>query len=366
MKKNGLKPEISVTTGSLATAAALASLKKLLNENKKIENVNIVTPTEKLNIIIKSNEKISSNKARSICIKYPYNDPDVTVGLDIIATVELKDKNDSHDNIKIVGGEGIGIITKPGLQIPPGEFAINPVPRQMIKKNLEKILPKNKMAIIEINIPEGKNIAKRTMNPRLGIINGISILGTTGIARSMDNNAYKNSIVTQIDVAIAEERENLVFVPGNIGEKLALKYLTVEKEDIIQTGNFIGFMFEEAKKRGINSFTLFGHIGKLVKVAGGIFNTKHSVADCRCEIFAAHSALAGAKTEIIKRIFEAKTTEEILDILKEEKLDIIVLNSIANAIKDKCLDKFDLKLDVMLIDMNGNILNNNHDFKLIK
>ena len=165
----------------------------------------------------------------------------------------------------------------------------------MIKENLEKILPSNKVAKVIISIPKGEEISSKTMNPRLGIVNGISILGTTGIARSMDNTAYKNSIVTQIDVAIAEKVENLVFVPGNIGEKLALKDLNIRKEEIIQTGNFIGFMFEEAKKRGINSFTLFGHIGKLVKLAGGIFNTKHAVADGRCEIFAAHTALVGCE-----------------------------------------------------------------------
>lgn len=369
MKKNKIKiqPKVSVTTGSLATAAALASLKTILGMDEKIQEIKIETPIETLNIIIKNNEKISPNKAKSSCVKYPYDDPDVTIGLDIISIVELKDRiNDTENKIEIIGGEGVGIITKPGLQIKPGSAAINPIPREMIRKNLEKILPYNKIATVKIIIPKGKLIAKKTMNPRLGITDGISILGTTGIARSMDNTAYKNSIVTQIDIAIAEKKENLIFVPGNIGEKLALKKLKVKKDEIIQTGNFIGFMFDEAKKRGIDSFTFFGHIGKLVKVAGGIFNTKHSVADGRCEIFAAHSALAGAKKEVIIKIFEAKTTEEIIRILEKEKLNTVVLNSIANAIKEKCLDKYDLKIDIILVDIEGNILNTNHSSKLIK
>ena len=142
--------------------------------------------------------------------------------------------------------------------------------------------------------------------------------------------------------------------------------LNVKKGEIIQTGNFIGFMFEEAKKRGISSFTLFGHIGKLVKLAGGIFNTKHAVADGRCEIFAAHAALVGCGKEVIVKIFEAKTTEEIINILKKEKLDTMVLNSIANAIKRKCLNRFDLELNVILVDMEGNILNTNYDNRLIR
>ena len=367
MIKKENKVKTGVTTGSLATATALASLQKVLNQKLNIKNVDIITPIKTLNIIIKSCKMISKNKAESSSVKYPYNDPDVTVGLDIVSTVELCDKKDKFEaNIQIYGGKGVGIITKPGLQIPIGEAAINPIPRKMIKENLEKILPPNKVAKVIISIPNGEQISSKTMNPRLGIVNGISILGTTGIARSMDNTAYKNSIVTQIDVAIAENVENLVFVPGNIGEKLALKDLNVKKGEIIQTGNFIGFMFEEAKKRGISSFTLFGHIGKLVKLAGGIFNTKHAVADGRCEIFAAHAALVGCGKEVIVKIFEAKTTEEIINILKKEKLDTRVLNSIVYAIKRKCLNRFDLELNVIIVDMEGNILNTNYDNKLIK
>ena len=355
-----------VTTGSLATAAALASLLKITT-NKNIEIVEIKTPTKKLNINIKTTKLIKENKATSSCIKYPYSDPDVTVGLDIVATTELKDKTPNQKNkVRIKGGKGVGIITKPGLQIPIGQAAINPVPRKMIITNLEKHVPENKIPEITISIPKGEEIANKTMNPRLGIKDGISILGTTGIAKAMDDDAYKNSIVKQIDVAKAEKIENLVFVPGNIGEKLALKKLNVKKEQIIQTGNYIGFMFEEAEKREISEFTFFGHIGKLVKVAGGIFNTKHAIADGRCEIFAAHTALIGCKQDTIKKIFESKTTEEIITIIKNENIDEEVLNSIATAIKNKCLDKFNLKLDVILVDMEGNILNSNHTNILIK
>ena len=141
-----------------------------------------------------------------------------------------------------------------------GEYAINPVPRRMLRKNLGRILPEDKVAKVTISIPEGRKIAKKTMNPKLGIVGGISVIGTTGIARSMSSEAYKNSIVTQIDVALALNLDNLVFVPGNIGEKLALKQLDITKQHIIQTGNYVGFMFEEAKKRGSGylNVALFG------------------------------------------------------------------------------------------------------------
>ncbi|MCC7554137.1 MAG: cobalt-precorrin-5B (C(1))-methyltransferase CbiD [Methanobacteriaceae archaeon] len=348
-----------VTTGSVATATALSALKTILTD-EDISVVQIKTPKEIIDIEIIKNEKISNNLAKSIAIKHPYNDPDVTVNLDIIATVELLDKK-NNETILITGGDGVGKVTKPGLQIPVGGYAINPVPRKMIENNLKPLIPKGKMVKVEISIPKGKEIGKKTMNPRLGIVDGISILGTTGIARSMSSQAYKDSIVYQIDVAIAENLDNLVFVPGNIGEKIALEKLNVSKEQIIQTGNYIGFMFEKAAEKGVKNFTLFGHIGKLVKVAGGIFNTKHSIADGRCEIIITYAALNGANKDVLKEIYNSKTTDDIYEILRRENLDEKVSNDIADAIKLKCKDRFEINLNVILVDMQGNFLNTNFD-----
>jgi cobalt-precorrin-5B (C1)-methyltransferase len=175
----------------------------------------------------------------------------------------------------------------------------------------------------------------------------------------MSSDAYKNSIVTQLDVALASNIEELVFVPGNIGEKLALKQLEVTKEQIVQTGNFVGFMFEEAEKRGITKFTFFGHMGKLIKVAGGIFDTKHAVADGRREIMVTHAALCGADRQHLQKLFDSKTTDDMMDILNEINLSVEVSNSIASAIKDRCKQRFDLDLNVILVDMEGTYLNSN-------
>ncbi|MCQ2970986.1 cobalt-precorrin 5B C1-methyltransferase [Methanobrevibacter gottschalkii] len=347
-----------VTTGTVATACSLAALDAILN-TPDIACVKVETPKKVLNIIIDECKCISNNKAYAIAHKNPYNDPDVTVNLDIISTVELLDKNDEESNVIITGGEGVGVITKPGLQIPVGEYAINPVPRRMIIKNLSSKIPKGKVAKVTISIPEGRKIAKKTMNPKLGIVNGISVLGTTGIARSMSSEAYKNSIVTQIDVAIASDIDDLIFVPGNIGEKLALKQLDVKKEQIIQTGNFVGFMFDEAAKRGIAKFTFFGHIGKLIKVAGGIFDTKHAIADGRREIMVTHAALCGVDKINLQKLFDSKTTDEMMSILDGLGVSVEVSNSIASAIHDRCMQRFDLDLNVILVDMEGNYLNNN-------
>lgn len=347
-----------ITTGTVATACSLAALDKILN-NENIFCVEVETPKKTLDILIDECNLVSANKAYATAHKNPYNDPDVTVDLKIISTVELLDKTDEKSHVIITGGEGVGKITKPGLQIPVGEYAINPVPRSMIIKNLSEKIPEDKVVKITISIPEGKKIAKKTMNPKLGIIDGLSILGTTGIARSMSSDAYKNSIVTQLDVALASNIENLVFVPGNIGEKLALQNLNVTKEQIVQTGNFVGFMFEEAEKRGISKFTFFGHIGKLIKVAGGIFDTKHAVADGRREIMVTHAALCGVEKNYLQKLFDSKTTDDMMSILDELNVSVEVSNSIASAIKNRCKQRFDLDLNVILVDMEGNYLNDN-------
>lgn len=343
------------TTGTLATACAIASIKTIFKED--VSSVDVKTPKSTLNILIDNAELIGDGIAISSAYKMPYNDPDVTVGIEIRAKVELASFKDKKIIIK--GSEGVGIVTKPGLQIDVGDYAINPVPRQMIYENLKGLVPSNKTAIVTISVPEGKKIAHKTMNPKLGIVDGISILGTTGIARSMSSKAYKDSIVKQLDVAVALNTENLIFVPGNIGEKLAIKNFNINPERIVQTGNFIGFMFEEAKKRQINSFTFFGHIGKLIKVAGGIFDTKHAVADGRREIMITHAALSGASKSTVDELFNSKTTEDMLDILNKENLTKKVCNSIATAINDRCKAKFDLDINTILVDMEGNFLNNN-------
>lgn len=347
-----------VTTGTVATACSLAALDAIL-ESPDIACVKVETPKKTLDIIIDECKLLSPNKAQATAHKNPYNDPDVTVNLDIIATVELFEGTSEESDIIITGGVGVGKITKPGLQIPVGEYAINPGPRKMIVKNLRDKIPDGKTAKVTISIPEGVEIARKTMNPKLGIVGGISVLGTTGIARSMSSDAYKNSIVTQIDVAIASGIEDLIFVPGNIGEKLAIKDLGIAKEQIIQTGNFVGFMFEEAEKRGVKKFTYFGHMGKLIKVAGGIFDTKHAVADGRREIMVTHAALCGADRKSLERLFNSKTTDDMMDILKDINLSVEVSNSIASAIHERCMQRFDLDLNVILVDMEGNYLNSN-------
>lgn len=343
-----------ITTGSAATAASLAALLSIKND--EIHQVNIKAPFGTLEISVKHAEKKNSNFGRACVIKMPYDDPDVTKNLQICANVRLTENRE----IKIKGGKGVGIVTKPGLQVPVGEHAINPVPRRMIIENLKDALPKDKGAEVTIFVPDGEKIAKKTMNERLGITGGISILGTTGIARPMSSKAYRESLVCQINVAIAEGYNELIFVPGNIGERLALQILDVPKDQIIQMGNFVGFMLNKAQEKGVRKITLFGHAGKLIKIAAGIFNTKNSVADARHEIIAAYSSLFGAKKELIQQIFKSKTTEDMIGILDKECLTTDVFNEIARAIKNRCEKKYGIDFDVIIVNMDGTILNNTY------
>lgn len=251
----------------------------------------------------------------------------------------------------------MGRVTKPGLQIPVGEYAINPVPRKMIKENVAKYLPEDKGAIVKISIPEGKEIAPKTMNSRLGIVDGISILGTTGIARPMSSKAYTDSLKVQIDVALANGYHDLLFVPGNIGTRIAKERLDIHEDEIIEMSNFVGYMLEEADKtKEVNSITLFGHAGKLIKIAAGIFNTKQSVADARREIMTAYAGLVGADTQTLRAIFECITTEDVIKILDENNLTTEVFELIADEIIKLCNLKFDIDFHVIIVKMDGEIL----------
>ena len=346
-----------ITTGSAATAAALAAL---LSIKGKVSSVNIKTPLGCIDISVKNSQKIDDYSGRASVVKMPYHDPDVTINLEVQVEVHLQDK----PGIIITGGEGVGRITKPGLQLPVGEVAINPVPRDMIKSNLEDALPPGKGAKVKIIVPRGREIAHRTMNPRLGIVDGISILGTTGIARSMNSESFEKAKKCQLDVALAEGYQQLVFVPGNIGEKLALQLLDVKNDQIIQMGNLVGYMLDEVRKSDITSLIILGHAGKLVKIAGGIFQTEHRLADGRREIITTHTGLVGGNRKTMEEVFNSNTTEDMMDILEREGLLEKVFNSIALTIQERCQERFDLMPEVLILKMDGTLLNTNHCVKL--
>lgn len=293
------------TTGSCAAGAAKAAC-LLIKDNWQGSEVDIPLPGgQRLTLLIKSWEKIDGDVSRVGIIKDAGDDPDITHGLEIRASVRVLS---NCGNVVIRGGQGVGVVTKKGLQVPVGESAINPVPRQMIQAAVREVFPKEEVEVV-IEVPRGEEIAQKTLNPRLGIVGGISILGTTGIVRPMSEEAFKTSILPELDQALAYGHKAIILTPGHYGFRAATEQLLVPAEAIVQMSNFVGFLLEEAAFRKIEKVILFGHIGKLIKVAGGIFHTHTHVADARMEILLAHAALAGVPVERLKELAEFPTTE---------------------------------------------------------
>ncbi len=342
--KNGKKMKYGYTTGSCAAAAAKASALMLKNK-EKIDEVEIETP-KGWNLKIKICDSEFNDK-RALCsvVKDGGDDPDVTSGLKIFAEVTSIEK----EEVKIIGGPGIGKITREGLSLKVGEWAINPTPKKMILKELRKVLPLGGYRV-KFWIPKGKTVAKKTFNPKLGIDGGISIIGTSGIVEPMSEEAFKDSIRLEMKMAMINKKNKAIFTFGNYGLNFCKK-CGIKEKNIIKTSNFVGDMLDEAVDYGISEILIVGHIGKLIKIAGGIFNTHSKVADCRMEILSAYIGLNGGNKQVIKKIMEANTTEESVRILKnQEQINYnIVYEDIVNIIKNKCMNRIQNKIDIEII-----------------
>ncbi len=248
-------------------------------------------------------------------VKDAGDDPDVTHGSEVVTTVQILPED---GEITFVGGEGIGTVTQEGLKIPPGQPAINPVPRQMTEKALRKIIGK-KAAVVTVSVPGGEQLAVKTFNPRLGIMGGISILGTTGIVRPMSEEAMKDSLLAEMAMYAKQGNKSILFVLGGTGEN-ALKEHFGRFKCILQVSNYIGFMIEAAVEYGFTDILIGGFVGKLVKVASGTMNTHSHVADGRIETICTHAALHGAPTETIRCLYNCLTTKAAMEIIEKEHL----------------------------------------------
>ncbi|MBS4007302.1 MAG: cobalamin biosynthesis protein CbiD [Clostridium sp.] len=294
------------TSGTCAAAAAKAAVNLLFagSETDKFVTVEIpagLTLTLPLALLEKAGET-----ARAGVVKDAGDDPDITNGIMMVA--EARKLN--SPGICLLGGEGVGRVTKPGLAVPPGQYAINPVPRSQILAHVQSVLPPNCGVAVTISVPGGEQLARRTLNPELGIIGGISILGTTGLVEPMSVDACKRSLVPQIDVALAAGERRLVLTPGKMGRRNALSCLPVKADAVLITSNFIGYMLHACAVKGVDAVLLFGHLGKIIKLAAGITDTHSSVADGRREVLAAHAALLGLPAEAITALMKHNTAEE--------------------------------------------------------
>ena len=271
---------------------------------------------------------------RAICAvkKDAGDDPDVTDGMQILAEVKK-----TNSGIRIDGGTGVGRVTKPGLDRKVGEAAINTVPRQMITSAVKDVCEQaGYLGGLEIliSVPGGKEAAKKTFNPMLGIEGGISILGTSGIVEPMSERAIVDTIGTQIRQAASLGAKKLIALPGNY----ALDFLHAQLPDIsaypvIKCSNYLGETLDMASLCGMEELLLVGHIGKLVKLAGGIMNTYSRMADCRKELFCAHAALCGAKQELCRALMLQPTSDACLTLLEDAGLIAPVMESLLDAVQ---------------------------------
>lgn len=351
--KEGKKLRYGYTTGSCAAAASKAATYMLFT-GEKIDTVEIDTPKGWHLILDVLDVTSGEGWVKCGIRKDGGDDPDATHGLIIYSKVELKE----GEGIDVYGGEGVGVVTKPGLPVNPGKPAINPVPMSMILNEVKKVLPEGKGVKITISVPGGEKVALKTFNPRLGIVGGISILGTSGIVEPMSEEALKSSLELELSILSAEGHKKVVFAPGNYGKDYAMKE-GLEERLIISYGNFLGFMLEKAVEYGFTHVVLAGHIGKLVKVAAGIFNTHSHVADARAEIMAAYVAHFGADKKTVDKVLDSNTTEEALDIIEKAGVNIKDFSQfIADRVYMKCkqyvYDK--LNIEVHLISLKRGII----------
>ncbi|TFH22357.1 cobalamin biosynthesis protein CbiD, partial [Candidatus Bathyarchaeota archaeon] len=332
-----------------AKAAVIAALMD------PVDRVVIPTPIGlRFEVPVKSSRKLDKDSAEAVAVKDAGQDIDATDKMEIIATIKLTDDG----KIIIKSGEGIGKVTKPGLQVPIGEGAINPVPKSMITEAIKEVLPAGKGVEVTISAPEGANIAKKTMNAKLGVVGGVSILGTVGVVKPFSLEACRRSLVPQLDVAMARGYKRILFVPGNIGERIAKQHFGVPEDAIVQTGDFVGYMLDKAVEKGVKEIILLGHSGKLVKLAANIFNTHHKVGDARNEVIASYAGASGAKTQTINELLTANTTDEATEILKQANLLKATYNRIAVRVSQRVSDRVEnkIKISVVIVAMDGKVL----------
>ncbi len=336
-----------VTTGSCGTGAALASLLWQL-EGECPENVEIAAPAGKILTL-------------SICpleygvcgvIKDAGDDPDVTDGCMVVARVDV---DPDSSGIIFKAGEGVGTVTSPGLKVPVGEPAINPVPREMIVQALSPYL-NGKGACVTLSIPGGEALAKKTFNHRVGVEGGLSILGTSGIVRPMSEEAMKDSLALELKAAFCRGHKRLAFVLGAGGEK-RVKEVFGHQVCCVMVSNYMGFMLDQAVLLGVEGILVAGFGGKLVKLAADIMNTHSHVADGRRETLCTYAALRGATVSVIREIYQCRTVQGAMEVIQANGLSQI-WTDIAEEGARKCRLRAhgQIPVEVVLFDQEGQIL----------
>jgi len=344
------------TTGTSATAASKAAILSIINQSK-FQNIEVKLPKGKYIMIPIHFCEFGKEKARCSVIKDGGDDPDVTHGAEIIVDLSLTDKK---NEIIIEGGEGVGIVTKPGLGLEINKAAINPVPKKMIIENLREVgenILKNHGIQIIISVPRGKELGPKTDNPRIGILHGISILGTSGIVIPFSTASYAASIRQNLDVSIAMGNDTVVLTTGGRSEDFARKIIELPDHCFVQMGDFSGYTIQQCSKKNIKKAFIVGFIGKLTKMAAGVKQTHVKGSKIDMKFLANLAQNCGASETIIKKILAANTARHVSEIIKENEIEGFfsqICTETYNHMKKLSDDK--VSLEVILFDFDGKVL----------
>ena len=320
------------TTGSCAALAAAGAARLLLTGAAQA-SLTLTTPAGLPVTVSPVRCEREGNEAVCAVIKDGGDDPDATHG----AVIEARVRRVEGDSISIDGGPGVGRVTLPGLDQPPGAAAINRVPRAMIAKEVEAVRAacgETGGLAVTICVPGGEKLAQKTFNPHMGIVGGISILGTTGIVEPMSEQALLDTIALDLRQAAARGEHRVILTPGHYGEAF-LRALGPAPVPVVCCSNFIGDSLDEAAVQGFTEILLVGHAGKLVKLAGSVMNTHSRTADCRAELLCAHAAVCGANTDTCRALMATPTVDAALAVLDAAGLRAPVLTGLLAAIDQR-------------------------------
>ena len=318
------------TTGSCATAAAKAAATMLLT-GERVATVRIDTPKGVVLELEPLEVELAEQYVSCAIRKDSGDDPDDTNGVLVFAKVEKV----AEPGVHIEGGVGVGRVTKPGLACAVGGPAINPTPRRMITAEVGSVMEQagySEGLLVTISIPEGVEIAKKTFNPRLGIIGGLSVLGTSGIVEPMSEKALIETMYVEMRAQKARGNKHLLVFFGNYGEDFTRDVMQLDLEGAVTCSNFVGELLDYAVFLGFETLLLIGHSGKLVKLAQGVMNTHSKYADCRTELFALEAMFHGASIEVGQEIYHCLTTDEVTKILKREQIFEPVMDKVTERI----------------------------------
>lgn len=345
---NGQRLRRGYTTGTCAALAAKAAAMLLLHgtapETVCVHTAAGIDVTVHPEDVCRRTDESGIAGACATVIKDAGDDYDVTDGTRICAFVSLREQG-----VLIDGGIGVGRVTCPGLDQPVGSAAINSGPRASIRAALEDVADEAGYLggfSVVVEVPDGVDLGKKTFNPSLGIVGGISILGTSGIVEPRSLKALQDALKVEIHVRAENAGKRLIVVPGNYGQAFLETMGLPSSIPVVSCANFIGFTLDQAIEEGFEQLLLVGHIGKLVKVAGGIMDTHSRMADCRREIFAAHAAAVGASRQTVLDIFQSMTTDACLDVVEAAGLKTQVLDRLSHALQSRLDHRVDGRMEV--------------------